>query len=112
MTALDLEISYRVARYITGGDSLAEFRRWLLPVVWDIAEPGSDEVSQLASRIELRLAEFMNGHWTEDDLRTHFALLVPATGSVAADVTPTALSGSSAAEPAESLRPPSAFVPA
>lgn len=112
MTALDLEISYHVARYITGGDSLAEFRRWLLPVVWDIAEPGNDEVSQLASRIELRLAEFMNGHWTEDDLRVHFARLVPATASVSVILTPTARSGSSAAEPADALRPPSEFVPA
>jgi hypothetical protein len=112
MSGLDLEISYRVARYLTGEESLAEFRRWLLPIVWNLAEPGNDEVSQLASRIELRLAEFMNGHWTEDHLRVHFAALIPSTSGLAAAVQPTTLSGIESTELSEPLRAPSEFVPA
>lgn len=112
MTALDLEISYRLARYATGAESLAEFRRWLLPIVWDLAEPGNDEVSQLASRIELRLAEFMNGHWTEDDLRRLFLSVVPPTSSAAFALNTTVVSGVATGELSEPLRAPGEFVPA
>jgi hypothetical protein len=112
MSALDLEISYHVARYINGDESLADFRRWLLPIVWDLAEPGNDQdASRLASRIELRLAEFLNGHWTEDDLRVMFVRMIPATSGLAADLS-SQVSGvveSGVAEPPQSR---SEFVPA
>lgn len=109
MTELDLQISYRLARYLAGDESLAEFRRWLLPVVWELAEPESDEVSQLANRIELRLAEFINGHWTEDDLRSLFARLVPSTSGIMPDFFPT-VSGAQAPSVAAPVHGPTEFV--
>jgi hypothetical protein len=111
MTDLDLEISYRVARYLTGDESLAEFRRWLLPIVWELAEPDSDEVSPLANRIELRLAEFVNGHWTEDDLRALLQHLIAATGGIPSDLE-AKISGVPASGLAEPVRPPAEFLPA
>lgn len=78
MTSLDFELRYWVARYLTGEVSLAEFRRWLLPVAWRAGEPGAPD-SQLVRVAELRLAEYMNGHWAEDDLRTMFANMAPST---------------------------------
>jgi hypothetical protein len=105
----DLEISYRLAQYVRGEEPLVEFRRWLLPLVWDLAEPGNDEVSQLASRIELRLAEYMNGHWTEDDLRGIFERLIPSTGGPVADLI-AIVSGSTSSSAAEPLRPPTELV--
>jgi len=110
MSGLDLKISYHVARYLTGEESLADFRRWFLPAVWEAGEPENDEVSQLANRIELRLAEFLNGHWTENDLRMIFRQLIPSTGGVVADLTPFIVSGAGASALAEPLRPPSEFV--
>src|SRR5437764_1346200 len=86
MSELDLEISYHVARYINGDESLADFRRWLLPIVWNLAEPANREKPALASRLELRLAEFLNGHWTEDDLRLMFMRMVPPTGGLVTDL--------------------------
>ncbi len=111
MSRLDLEISYRLARYVTGEESLAEFRRWLLPLVWNLAEPGNDEVSQLANQVELRLAEFLNGHWTEDDLREFFVRIVPATSGIETDMIPT-VSGTTLSQPTEPVRVPASFVPA
>ncbi|MDP9203945.1 MAG: hypothetical protein M3P12_00615 [Gemmatimonadota bacterium] len=111
MSSLDLEISYRVARYLTGGESLADLRRWLLPIVWNLAEPENDEVSQLANRIELRLAEFLNGHWTEDDLRGMFQQLIPLTAGIDADMDPT-ISGTPPSETSEPVRVPASFVAA
>lgn len=109
MSGLDLEISYRLVRYITGDESLADFRRWLLPVVWNLAEPENDEVSQLANRIELRLAEFMNGHWTEDDLRELFQRLVPLTSGIGTDMIPT-VTGTAPSATSEPVRVPMDFV--
>lgn len=84
MTLLDFEVRTWIARYLSGEVSLAEFRRWLLPVAWRAGEPGAPD-SRLVRRTELRLAEFMNGHWSEDDLRSMFLSMGPATTGMPAE---------------------------
>jgi len=78
MSLLDFELRLWIARYLTGEISLAQFRRWLLLVAWRTGEPGAPD-SRLVRLVELRLAEYMNGHWTEAELHAMFANIAPAT---------------------------------
>jgi hypothetical protein len=102
MNAFDIGLRERLALYMTDQMSLSDFRRWFLPLVWDLSEDGQLR-SPLARRVELRLAEFMNGHWTEDDLKLMFTREVPITGSLSPMFRPVLSGVRGAGEPA---RPP------
>lgn len=83
MSSFDVALREQLARYVAGEITLAEFRRWFLPQIWDLAED-DQSVSPITRRVELRLAEFMNGHWSEDDLKRFFVRETPQTGSLGA----------------------------
>jgi hypothetical protein len=109
MSAFDISLRIQLARYLTGEISLPEFRRWFLPTIWDLAED-DQLLSPLARRVELRLAEYSNGHWTEDDLKHLFERATPITGSLGAPFDPV-FSGVIRVVPAERPAPArSAFV--
>jgi hypothetical protein len=65
----DLEIHNQLVRYLANEISLAEFRDWFDQTTWDVDLQGNPAASELAAEIELRLAEFSNGHRDEADLR-------------------------------------------
>jgi hypothetical protein len=111
MSVLELEISAQVARYLAGEATLAELRRWLLPLVWELSESDGEQGSRLAYRIELRLAEYMNGHWTEEDLRTIFERTVPRTSGLTPNFART-ISGVSPSSPSETVVGRTEYVPA
>jgi hypothetical protein len=67
---LDLKIHNQLVRYLAGEISLAEFRDWFDRATWDVDLQGNPVASELAAEIELRLAEFSNGHRDEADLRS------------------------------------------
>jgi hypothetical protein len=92
MSIFDLELRYRLVQYLSDDLSLRDLRRWFLPKVWDLSQDGQLR-SPLARRLELRLAEYVNGHWTEDDLRGLLAREVPTTTSLSPPFRPT-LTGS------------------
>lgn len=73
---IDLEIRAALVRYLNSEISLAEFEDWFVPVAWNIEQTGNREAIELAAEIELRLAEFTNGHWSEDELHNKLAPLV------------------------------------
>lgn len=102
MSAFDIGLRTQLARYLTGESSLREFRRWFLPLMWDLTQE-NQLVSPLARRIELHLAEYMNGHWTEDALKRLFAREAPITGSLCAPFHPV-LSGTVAGQPQSAAR--------
>jgi hypothetical protein len=62
--------------YLTGKSSLPEFRDWFDVETWDFATEADTAVRQVAGEIELRLAEFTNGHLTEDELRRQLESLL------------------------------------
>jgi|HubBroStandDraft_6_1064221.scaffolds.fasta_scaffold530630_2 hypothetical protein len=66
MSSLASEIRFWLARYLGGAVSLDEFHRWLMSNTWNDDDP---EAAKLAHRIQLRLAEFLGGAWTEEELR-------------------------------------------
>ena len=71
MPLIDTQIRRRLSEYIAGDMTLKKFAAWFAPVVWgiDSAPAGSQD---LAYELELRLAEYSNGDWTEAELRRLF----------------------------------------
>lgn len=69
-----LEIRTRLGRYLNGKSSLRQFREWFDVETWGLAAESDSPARQIAGEIELRLAEFTNGHLSEAELR---ALLQP-----------------------------------
>lgn len=76
--SLTRAIEARLQRYLAGADSLAEFEAWLVPETWDLSPQSDHAAHDLATAITLRIAEFTNGDWTEDELRDALAGLYPA----------------------------------
>ena len=63
------EIRKRLASYVGGEISLRDFQEWFVPVAWGTDARGNSAATSLVSRIELLLAEFSNGDWTEQELK-------------------------------------------
>ena len=61
-------------RYLSREISLDQLREWFDVETWDVIDESSPATQQVAGEIELRIAEFTNGHLSENELR---ALLQP-----------------------------------
>src|SRR5712692_6815584 len=68
--SLDFNIRERLATYLAKEISLHEFEDWFFPETWDVDQLGDLALTNLVYGIKLRLAEFSNGDWTEDELRS------------------------------------------
>jgi hypothetical protein len=69
----DYEIRDRIAAYLLGELTLDEFQHWLIPRAWE-ASPGNADLREpnaleLLGDLELRLAEYTNGHLDESELQ-------------------------------------------
>lgn len=73
---LEFEVHNKLVRYLAGDITLDQFRDWFDPATWDLNPTGTTSLFQLAGEIELRLAEFTNGHLTESELRSELRPLV------------------------------------
>ncbi len=73
--SLTQAIEGRLERYLRGEDSLADFEAWLVPETWDISPQSDRSAHDLATAIILRIAEFTNDDWTEEELQEAFAQL-------------------------------------
>jgi hypothetical protein len=73
---LDIEIREQLIEYLEGHATLAAFQEWFVPIAWKEASSRAvGPTKDLISGIELRLAEFTNGHWTENELKDRLAEL-------------------------------------
>jgi hypothetical protein len=68
MAVSEHHIREALARYVSGEVSLVEFQDWFIPRAWEVLAEGSS-ATDVTSELELLLAEFTNGQWTERDLR-------------------------------------------
>jgi len=68
-SSIEQELDELVARYVSGDVLLREFQERFVPRAWSIDAAGSEGTARLANEVELLLAEFSNGHWTEDELK-------------------------------------------
>jgi hypothetical protein len=75
-TFLDLAIQERLAKYLSGKSSLTAFEDWFAPIAMRVERSGNPAAIDLAHEIELRLAEYTGGYWTEPALRAALAPLV------------------------------------
>ena len=67
---LDFNIREQLARYLASEISLHEFEDWFFPETWNIDQTDDLNLLNLVYGIKLRLAEFSNGDWTEDELHS------------------------------------------
>lgn len=72
----NIEIRNWLVRYLAQEISLKEFEDWFVPATWDVEKSKNPFAVQTAQEIDLRLAEFSNGHITEDELKTLLRPLV------------------------------------
>lgn len=73
---LSSDIRSRLSSYLAREMSLEQFEEWFIPATWQVHTSGDLDAVELAGTIKLRLAEFTNGHWTEDELREQLIPLV------------------------------------
>lgn len=85
-TFLDLAIKERLAAYVVGREHLTHFEDWFLPLAMKVERSGNATAIELAHEIDLRLAEFSDGFWTEDELRGFFRALVSTVDVVSPEL--------------------------
>jgi len=68
--SLDFNIRERLAAYLAQECSLREFEDWFFPETWDVDRLDDLALTNLVYGIKLRLAEFSNGDWTEDEFHS------------------------------------------
>jgi len=71
-------IRERLAAYLAGRTSVADFDAWFVPATWELRPEDDPEAHDLANEIFLRLAEYGQGHRTEPDLKALLRPLVEA----------------------------------
>jgi len=72
----EIELRQELARYLKGQCTLKDFEDWFVPRSWNIDQNSNPSLHNLVSQIELSLAEFGNGDWTEEELRQEFGILL------------------------------------
>jgi hypothetical protein len=85
MNQTEIELRARTADYVLGRISLQQYNHWLAPFAWDLQE-STDPARDLAMSLELRLAEFSGGSWTEQELKRELGLIA-ATSSAVTELT-------------------------
>lgn len=75
MNTLWNNIRENLIDYITGKIPLSNFEDWLVPASWNVHQNEDRSTTNLVFAIELKLAEYSNGLWTEDELKEHFHFL-------------------------------------
>jgi hypothetical protein len=70
------QIRLRLADWINGEISLAEFEDWFVPETWDIHKLGDKEAEDLVDEIELNLSEYSGGYLSKEELQASLKRLV------------------------------------
>jgi hypothetical protein len=77
-----IELKNKLCDYIASRINLSDFEDWFIPKYWDVHQKNDMILSQSVYDIELRLAEYSNGHWTENELKEHLLSLLVWYGLV------------------------------
>jgi len=72
----EFELRQELARYLKGQCKLKDFEDWFVPRSWDFNRNTNPSLQKLVSQIELAIAEFSNGDWSEVELRQQFGILM------------------------------------
>jgi hypothetical protein len=94
MDALELAIREKLSDYLEGYISFAGFHDWFVPQGWNIQKRAGASTAELAHQLDLLLAEFGHGDWSEDELKAYFEALlmrpIPGLEIMAGSSTPDA----------------------
>jgi hypothetical protein len=74
--SLDNEIRDNLASYLLREISLSDFEDWFVSASWNVVQSKNQDSIDLVYEIELLLAEFSNGDWSEEELKDNFRPLV------------------------------------
>lgn len=66
---IESQIRFWLARFLAREVSLECFEDWFVQQSWDMHQDSEPNAQKVVASIELRLAEYTNGHLSEDDLR-------------------------------------------
>lgn len=69
MNSLDIEIREWLTRYLVKELTFEQFEDWFVPSIWEVEKSGDQMAINLANEIESTIAEFTNGHLTENELK-------------------------------------------
>jgi len=72
----EIELRRELGRYLKTQCSLKEFEDWFVPRSWNFNQNSNPSLQRLVSEIELSMAEFNNGDWTDHELRQQFGNLL------------------------------------
>lgn len=76
MENLGVEIRKQVVRYLANEIPVAVLQSSLAPLTWNIDQRTDPETAAIGHQLDLLLAEFSHGDWTEPELKEHLAPLV------------------------------------
>jgi hypothetical protein len=67
-TDIDQTVRAQLFQLMTGLLPLRDFQVWFAPVAWRLGRPENRDLYPLARRVELRLAEYTRGDWSQQDV--------------------------------------------
>ena len=70
------QIRKQVQQYLDGLISLDEFEDWLVSSSWDMHQSADKDAQHLVGAIELRLAEYAQGHLDDKDLKYELQMIL------------------------------------
>jgi hypothetical protein len=73
---LEFEIRDRLSAFLAGEISLHDFEDWFFPKTWDVDKLDEPDLLDLVYQIKLDWAEFTDGHWSLEQLRSMLHSLV------------------------------------
>ncbi len=73
---LEFEIRDRLSAFLADEISLHDFEDWFFPKTWDVDELDEPDLLDLVYQIKLDWAEFTDGHWSLEQLRSMLHSLV------------------------------------
>ena len=73
MDELGLQIRDRLGDYLAGVIDLREYRASFMIDAWNIDKRASEQTADLVHDIQLLLAEYEHGDWTEPEMRARLA---------------------------------------
>jgi len=77
-TSTEESIVADLKRYIAGGITIQQFDESFAEATWEVERSNEERAKKLTDEIELALAEYSNGDWTEDELRDLFRQAISA----------------------------------